>query len=114
VFLSEKLGVDYDRTFYSHVHSKEDAASMAKEDPEKLKLIVLHNFRNGAVYNGAWAISGLAHIEPNSNVRDALRYIAKKGKHLEFRTAAKEALINAYPEDALMKRFSRWVGGLGK
>lgn len=114
VFLSEKLGVDYDRTFYSHVDSKEQAASLAIENPDKLKSIVLHNFRNGAIYNGAWAISGLAHLEPSNDIRDALRYITKHGRHKEFRASAKEVLISAYPEDALMKRFARWVGSVGK
>ena len=114
LFLSEKLGVAYDRKKYEHVHSSEQSAALAQEDPDKLKSIVLHNFRNGAIYNGAWAISGLAHLEPNDDIRDALRYIAKKGKHQEFRSAAKKALMSAYPEDALMKRFSRWIGGSSK
>lgn len=114
LFLSEKLGVAYDRTFYDHVHSNDEAESLAKTDPGKLKTIVLHNFRNGAIYNGMYAISGLAHLEPCAEIRDVLRYIAKKGKHAEFRKAAKEALMKAYPEDALMKRFTRWIGGLGQ
>jgi len=104
----------YDRKKYEYVHSSEQAAALAQEDPDKLKSIVLHNFRNGAIYNSAWAISGLAHLEPNDDIRDALRYIAKKGKHQEFRSAAKKALMSAYPEDALMKRFARWIGGSSK
>lgn len=113
LFLSDKLGVKYERK-YEHVNSKEDAKTMAVKDPNRLKSIVLHNFRNGAIFNSAWAIYGLAYLEPSDDIRDALRYIAKKGKHKEFRSAAKEAMLTAYPEDALMKRFTRWVGGLGK
>lgn len=111
VFLSKKLGVDYDHSFYNHVDSKEEAVLLAKENPERLKLIVLHNFRNGAIYNSALAVHGLMHVEPDDDIRDALRYISKNSRHQELRKAAKEALINAYPEDVLVKRFTRLVKG---
>lgn len=114
LFLSEKLAVAYDRHFNRHVHSRREAADLAQSNPDKLKSIVLHNFRNGAICNGTWAISGLAHIEPSEQIRDALRYIAKHGKCVKFRKTAKEVLLEAYPEDALMKRFARWVEGVCK
>lgn len=109
-YLTERLGVEYDPKFYDHVHSEAEAVELAESDPARLKTIALHNFRNGAQINSAYATYGLSALPPSDGVREVLRYIAKHTKVSCVRDAAKRALREAYPNDPVIKRFSRFLG----